>query len=84
MTKTSNDSDGHGIPTIARDTQVRVSLVVLIGILACCITATAFIVRLTGQIDGIAKELLSVHFEQRELRQEQIRIMREVESVKTR
>lgn len=78
MSGTTNGSSSG----ITKDTQVRVSLAVLWGILLCCITATAFIVRLTGQIDGLAKDSLELRGEIRDLRQQQIALMREIDAMR--
>lgn len=77
----STNGSGSGI---TKDTQVRVSLAVLWGILLCCVTATAFIVRLTGQIDTLAKETVELRTEMRDLRTQQVALMRELDRMRTK
>ena len=72
-------ADSDQLPTITKNTQVRMSLAVMWGILVCCVVATAFIVRLTGQIDGMAAAMVELRTDSRDLRAQQMQIMRDID-----
>lgn len=69
------------LPYIHEKAQVRMSAVVLWGILVCCVTATAFIVRLTAQVDTLAREMVQAHAEMRDLRAQQVTLLRELDAL---
>ena len=73
-------ADTDSLPAITKSTQVRMSLAVMWGILVCCVVATAFIVRLTGQIDGMAASMIELRTDCRDLRAQQMQIMRDIDT----
>ncbi len=72
------------LPYIHEKAQVRMSAAVLWGILLCCVTATTFIVRLTGQVETLAREMVQAHAEMRDLREQQVNLLRELDAIKRR
>ncbi len=76
MAPHSSELDVH------RDTRVRISMAALWGILLCCITATAFIVRLSGQVETLAHEMVQMQADSREIRAQHLLMMRELAELK--
>lgn len=76
MASHSNELDVH------KDSRVRISMAALWGILLCCITATAFIVRLSGQVETLAREMVQMQVESRDLRAQNLAMMRELAELK--
>ena len=71
-------------PELTKDTRVKISLGLLWGVLVCCVVATAFIVRLSAQIDTLTHQMVDLREETHDLRVQQVVLLRELDSIKRR